>query len=1043
VNALQEFSRIEAGSIQAFYEPTDLPAVTAELAGFFRTVVEKAGLRFSIDCPPLAGPVYVDRAMWEKIVFNLLSNALKFTFEGEIAIALRPAGEYAELSVTDTGTGIPGHELSRIFDRFHRVEGARGRTYEGSGIGLALVQELAKLQGGSVRAESTFGRGSCFTVSILLGTAHLRADHVGRSKQSFTVGVSEYVEEALHWLSDTDEAASIAPQPSAPHGARARILLADDNADMRNYVQRVLAGSYEVQAVPDGEAALAAALKDPPDLVLTDITMPEIDGLELTQALRRNPRTSHIPVILLSARALEESRVERLEAGVDDYLIKPFSVGELLARVSSKLESAHLPLRYQGGEDPIDQITRLMPVVINVFDLQMGRDIYTSRDFATLIGYTREDARLMQTPISTLCHPDDLALYREHFACCESMTDSDTFEFQFRARHRDGRWRWLETRIMPLARNEQGGVCQVVTATIDVTARKHVNEALRASEERFRRYFELGLIGMAITSPNQGVLDVNDELCRILGYERAELLGKTWSEMTHPDDLAMDVANFERVMAGQFDGYTLDKRWIRKDGQVIDSTICVKCQRGDDGSVEYFVALLQDVTARKRAEEAVTRSNAELERRVAERTRQLSRVNEALRNQITERIRAEMESLMLGNELADELAAMTQLHEFSTRLLASTELKPLLQEVLNAIMSLQNADFGHIQLYNPDTGTLDVIVQRGLNQEFLDYFAHVNDDRAACGRAMHQGGRVIIEDVENDPGFAPHRPIAAASGFRAVQSTPLFSRRAALLGMMSTHFRQPHRPSERELRLTDLYAVHAAEMIERSQTETAVFRYQQELQQLTARLIEAQEMESKYLARELHDDFSQKLAVLGMEIAALAQRASAQDLSQRLLESTAQIGDLAKDIHRISRRLHPAILDDLGLGAALRNECIAFSEQYGIPVQFDLGDIPRVIPDEISLCCYRVAQECLRNVRKHANAREVRIVLGSDSDGIAMEVSDTGGGFDVETVKGKGGLGLISMEERVRLVNGAFVLQSQPGQGTVVKVCVPVRRTST
>src|SRR5258708_26749297 len=202
VNALLDFSRIEVGRMQARYVPLDLAAWTAELASNFRAATQKAGLLLIVDCPPLPEPVFVDRDMWEKIVLNLVSNAFKFTFEGEIVVSLRPSsnGRSAELYVTDTGTGIPEHELPRLFGRFHRVEDARGRTYEGSGIGLALVQELARLHGGTVRAESTFGRGSCFIVSIPLGRAHLSNEHVGRPKQSFTVGASAYAEEALHWL---------------------------------------------------------------------------------------------------------------------------------------------------------------------------------------------------------------------------------------------------------------------------------------------------------------------------------------------------------------------------------------------------------------------------------------------------------------------------------------------------------------------------------------------------------------------------------------------------------------------------------------------------------------------------------------------------------------------------------------------------------------------------------------------------------------------------------------------------------------------------
>jgi len=152
--------------------------LTAELASVFRSAIERAGLSLTVDCPSLQEPVWADRDMWEKIVLNLLSNALKFTFEGGISVRLRQVSERAVLQVQDTGTGIPRHEILRLFDRFHRVEGWRGRTHEGTGIGLALVQELAKPHGGTVRVDSVLGEGSTFTVAVPLGMAHLPADRL-------------------------------------------------------------------------------------------------------------------------------------------------------------------------------------------------------------------------------------------------------------------------------------------------------------------------------------------------------------------------------------------------------------------------------------------------------------------------------------------------------------------------------------------------------------------------------------------------------------------------------------------------------------------------------------------------------------------------------------------------------------------------------------------------------------------------------------------------------------------------------------------------
>jgi signal transduction histidine kinase len=353
VNTLLDFSRIEAGRIEAVYEVLDLTRLTAELASLFRSATEKASLNLVVDCSPIEREVYVDREMWEKIVFNLLSNAFKFTFEGEINVALRESGEHVELEVSDTGTGIPEAELPHLFERFHRVKGAQGRSYEGSGIGLALVQELVKLHGGSVRVKSEVGRGSAFTVSIPTGSAHLPADRLGgeRSLASTNLHREAWVDEVLKWLPDiNDHVNGLHAFDSLPTEAsgtstdqsRARILLADDNADMRDYVRRLLTPKYDVVAVADGETALGLARYEEFDLVLSDVMMPKLDGFGLLKALRSDDRTSTMPVILLSARAGEESRVEGMGAGADDYLVKPFSARELLARVEAHLNLQRL-----------------------------------------------------------------------------------------------------------------------------------------------------------------------------------------------------------------------------------------------------------------------------------------------------------------------------------------------------------------------------------------------------------------------------------------------------------------------------------------------------------------------------------------------------------------------------------------------------------------------------------------------------------------------------------------------------------------------------
>ena len=359
VNALLDFSRIEAGRVDAWYEPVDIGAFTAELASVFRSAMERAGLRYSVHCDAKSDLAYLDREMWEKVVFNLLSNALKFTLSGEVEVSIRSSDGHAELKVRDTGSGIPESELPRIFDRFHRVEGAIGRTHEGTGIGLALVDELVRLHGGRVHVESTPGKGTTFTVTIPLGSQHLPVEKLGRARPTAlgTPESSPYVQEALRWLPDAkpaersstngdsanEDLTDIFPgQETTPSSPLGTVLLADDNRDMREYVERILSRRYRVITAADGRQALELAREHAPDLILTDVMMPRMDGFALLRALRQDAQTITVPVVMLSARAGEESRVEGMEGGADDYLVKPFTARELMARVNAHVAMKRL-----------------------------------------------------------------------------------------------------------------------------------------------------------------------------------------------------------------------------------------------------------------------------------------------------------------------------------------------------------------------------------------------------------------------------------------------------------------------------------------------------------------------------------------------------------------------------------------------------------------------------------------------------------------------------------------------------------------------------
>ena len=341
INAVLDFTRLEAGRTRAAFQPTDLSSFTVERVSQFESTAKRAHLSLILDIPPLPEPVWVDQEMWETILFNLLSNAMKFTFAGSIFVSLRAERDQVCLEVRDTGIGIPTAELPRIFERFHRVEGAMARSHEGSGIGLSLVQELVRLHGGRVEVTSLLGEGTTFTVMLPRGSAHLPAEQLlaERTARPNAGRASPFLQEIEGWLPRLEEQGHERHGPIEPSSST-RILVVDDNADLRTYISGLLRSSFVVETAEDGLEALKVLQRHPPELILCDVMMPRLGGFGLLRHLRADPRLRTLPVILLSARAGEEASVEGLEAGADDYLTKPFSARELMARIRTQLEMA-------------------------------------------------------------------------------------------------------------------------------------------------------------------------------------------------------------------------------------------------------------------------------------------------------------------------------------------------------------------------------------------------------------------------------------------------------------------------------------------------------------------------------------------------------------------------------------------------------------------------------------------------------------------------------------------------------------------------------
>jgi formate hydrogenlyase transcriptional activator len=624
----------------------------------FRSAMENAGLQFRVECQPIAEQVYVDRDMWEKIVLNLLSNAFKFTFEGEVAVTLKRVDGAVELQVRDTGVGIPEEHRERVFERFHRIEGTHARTHEGTGIGLALVHELAKLHGGSVRVESAVGAGSTFTVAIPPGKEHLPAERLEAAQPfaSTTIRAEAYVEEAKQWLGDEPGAAAdvamLGQSPwlaSSPEPERAEkrelIILADDNADMRRYVMNMLGDRYEVHAVADGRQALEATRELRPALVLTDIMMPRLDGFGLLRAIRDDSALAGTPVILLSARAGEEWRVQGLQADADDYLVKPFTARELLARVAmhvrmAKLrretvereerlrseaelereklraseerlaETSRLYLELQRAEAELQregQNFRLIVDTVPGFLCTMtarGEVEFVNQGIRDYTGWTLEQLADWRP----LLHPDEREMVMARWI--HSVKTGDPYEIEHRIRGADGVYRWFMVRGLPV-RDAEGGVVRWYILITDIDERKKTHEKLQRSEAFLAQGQQISQTGSFGWNVASGEIYWSEETYNIVGYDRA---AKPTFDLAfqriHPDDRDFVRQTLDHATREKTD-LDFELRFMMTDGRVKHVHIVGRALHTASGNLD-FVGAVTDITAAKQAEEMIRQSESEL-----------------------------------------------------------------------------------------------------------------------------------------------------------------------------------------------------------------------------------------------------------------------------------------------------------------------------------------------------------------------------------------------------------------------------------------------
>ena len=612
VNTLLDFSKIEAGKLEATMRLVNVGQMTRDLASSFRSAIESGGLEFDVSIDDQISPVLIDPDMWEKIVLNLISNSFKYTERGKISVELVARASTVRLYVSDTGVGIAEEHLEKIFERFYRVNNEGVRSQEGTGIGLSMVKELVQLHKGEIKVDSKVGQGTTFVVSLPVDTENKHVDSFKSTGTNISIAQKAFIEEALKW----DPITNSDSKSVSMKGSRARVLVADDNADMREYIWRVLSNDFDLITVNNGEDAYLKAQEILPDLIVSDIMMPKLDGFGLLKKLKSNLTTRNIPVIFLSARAGEVAKVEGIEAGVDDYLVKPFSAKELLARVGNTIA---INKTRRATEKEFFRLFLQLPAHIHVFTgpdhvveffhplgkKTIGRDItgqkirealpeFEGQGFFEVLDRVYQNGETVSLPASRALIPGE-----------------------------DGQEEYYYSISYLPWRDADGSIRGVLQFTFDISEQTKAELAIRESEERFRVLANSIPQFVWIADATGKVEYMSNQWERYTGLSAEE--GKArFSSLIHEDDVTQvrklwaEALTTKTAWTSDFrlkNVKTGDYKWF------YGHTVPLK---DDQGEVVRWIGSASDITQQKNL-------HFQLEEIVAERTNELLELNKILR----------------------------------------------------------------------------------------------------------------------------------------------------------------------------------------------------------------------------------------------------------------------------------------------------------------------------------------------------------------------------------------------------------------------------
>ncbi|WP_051229096.1 ATP-binding protein [Paludibacterium yongneupense] len=610
VSDLLDIAKLEAGSMGMEYTRTDIAALTRLTAMQFDSLAREKAIGYTLDLPPQL-EVEIDAPKFERILLNLLSNAFKFIpAGGHIVLRLQQQDSALRLEVEDDGDGIPADLQEAVFERFRQVDGGSEKRFDGTGLGLAIVKEFAELHGGSAHVETAASGGALFVVSLpQLAPAGTRlqdsvaATHAVAPWAGATAGRTQ---------------AAKAADAAGPHAPL--ILVVEDNPDMRAYIVDSLRPNYRVTSARDGGEGLRLAQRHAPDLIVSDIMMPEVGGERMVAELRRIPDLADVPIIILSARIDDALRIRLLENAVQDYLTKPFMMDELLARIATLLAARK---RFTDSETRFEATFEQAAMGIALLAPD-GRWLRVNPALCSIVGYAWHE--LMELTFQDITLPDDLDLDLANVRqLLSGAIPSYTLEKRYLRKQGDIVWVNL---TVALVRREDGSPDYFISMVENIQARKQAEAALTQSEAELRAAQRMAGIGHWSWDVTTGVHVWSDEIYRIYGRDPA------WPPAAYPEVTQYFAADsWARLAAAVEKGlalgiaYECDAEVIRPDGERRWIIARGEATRATDGTILGLHGTVQDISERKRAEEEIRRLNTDLERRVQERTAELSAAN--------------------------------------------------------------------------------------------------------------------------------------------------------------------------------------------------------------------------------------------------------------------------------------------------------------------------------------------------------------------------------------------------------------------------------